>query len=165
MLMFDGPFQVLFYAPLFRGFWRSVWSWGCVLSKSLIKHNDFRILFKGGPCPKKYPNFDFWFSPLRGPGGTLGALRVRRIIKLNKTKSDRRPILGGSLFKKIVKFQNFGGPPASPAFRSHFLGPWAKIKILLPTFCLPCWPDSDKVPHNLTAPLPLEEIDLAETPF
>ena len=39
--------------------------------------------FAGGPFYEKYPNFDFWFSPLPGPQGTRGALGVRQIKKLH----------------------------------------------------------------------------------
>ena len=28
--------------------------------------------FVGGPCYKKYPNFDFWLSPLGTPGNPWG---------------------------------------------------------------------------------------------
>ena len=99
--------------PFFEEFVGPVGPQGCVLSKSWIKPNVHRILFKG-VSSKNYPNYDVWFSPLPGPWGTRGALGVPQIKKWHKSKSDRQN-------SKILV-----APLASPAFWPRFLGPWAK---------------------------------------
>ena len=111
----------------------------------------------------------FDFHPSRdppGPQGTRGALGVRWIKKLHKTENDWRPILAGVPFIKNVEIPKFllapwPAPPSGPVFSGR--GP--KIKIPLPTFCLPRCPDSEKVQHDPPAPKPPEEIDLVETRF
>ena len=65
--------------------------------------------FAGGPFYEKYPNFYFWFSPLPGPQGTRGALGVRQIKKLQKTKSDRHPILAGAPFWGFCRARRASG--------------------------------------------------------
>ena len=125
--------------------------------------------FVGGPIYKNYPilTFDFHLSRDHpGPRGTRGALGVRRIKKLHKTESDRRPILAGVPFIKNVEIPKFlSAPRPAPPSGLVFSGRGPKIKIPLPTFCLPRCPDSEKVRHDPPAPKPPEEIDLAETRF
>ena len=130
MLMFEGHLQVLFNgippnsqvlfsesgnAPLFWGFW--------------IIQDVLRIWFCGGPFHKKYPNFDFWLSSSRDPGvplEPLGCIGSKSCIK--QTVTGARFYGGGVPFIKMLKFQNFYWPPASPAFRPRFLEPWAKYQ-------------------------------------
>ena len=123
--------------------------------------------FVGVPSIKNNPILTFDFHPPPpGPGGTRGALRMRRIKKLHKTENDWRPILAGVPFIKNVEIPKFlsaprPAPPSGPVFSGH--GP--KIKLPLPTFCSPRRPDSEKVRHDPPAPKPPEEIDLAEMGF
>ena len=125
--------------------------------------------FVGVPSIKNNPilTFDFhpsWDPP--GPRGTRGALGVRRIKKLHKTKSDQRLILGGVLFIRNVEIPKFWSPPRqAPPSGPVFSGRGPKIKIPLPTFFLPCCPNAEKVQHDPPAPKPWEEIDLAENPL
>ena len=66
----------------------------------------------------------------------------------------------------MSKFQNFGRPPrAARPSGPVFFGRGPKLKILLPMFCLPPCPNSEKVRHSPPALNPPEEIDLAETHF
>ena len=66
----------------------------------------------------------------------------------------------------MSKFQNFGRPPrAARPSGPVFSGRGPKLKILLPMFCLPPCPNSEKVRHSPPALNPPEEIDLAETHF
>ena len=62
----------------------------------------------------------------------------------------------------MLKFQKKIRPPGQPRLPPGFLRPGLKIKILLPTFCLPRCPNSKKVGHDPPASKPPEEIDLAE---
>ena len=86
--------------------------------------------FRGGPFYKKYPNFDSWFSPLLGPGGTLGPSGVLdQKVALNKKRPA--PDLRGSHFKKMLKFQNFcwlAGQPSLPAPFSRAVGWKSKLR-------------------------------------
>ena len=106
-------------------------SLGAALNQKVEKNNMFlEFAFVWGPFYKNTPILNLIFTPL-GPRGTTGALRVCRIKKLHKTKSDRRLILGGVPFNENVEIQKFWlppqpAPPASPAFQPCFLGQWAK---------------------------------------
>ena len=135
--------------PFFEDLGGPVAPQGFIKSKSLIIQNILWIWFCGGPFCKKYPNFDFWFSPLLGPLG------VRRIKKLHKTESDRRPILGGPFYKKYQNSKILVGPPASPALLLRFLRPRPKTQKSAPNvlFALlsgfrkgPTWPPCPKTP-------------------
>ena len=87
------------------------------------------MILWGVPSIKNNQILTFDFHPSRdlpGPRGTRGALGVRRIKKLHKTESDRRPILAGVPFIKNVEIPKFLSAPAGPAFRPRFLRPWAK---------------------------------------
>ena len=81
--------------------------------------------FRGVPYIKIQ---QFWFLIFATAGmvGTLGALGVHQ---MNKSciiaKSTGARFQEGLFNQKFLKFQNFG-PPASPAFRPHFLRPWAE---------------------------------------
>ena len=116
------------------------------------------MILWGVPSLKNNQILTFDFHPSRdppGPRGTRGARGVRRIKNLHKTKSDRRPILAGVPFIKNVEIPKFWSasrpaPPSGPVFSG--CGP--KLKIPLPTFCLPCCPDSEKVQHDPPAPNP-----------
>ena len=121
--------------------------------------------FVGVPSITNTPILTFDFHPL-GFWGTPGALGVRPIKKLNKTKSNRHPILGGVPFIKKVKILQFWSAPwPAPPSGLIFSCCGPKLKIPLPTFCSPRGPDSEKVQHDPPAPKPPEEIYLAETPF
>ena len=105
--------------------------------------------FVGVPSIKNNQILTFDFHPSQdppGPRGTRGALRVRRIKKLHKRESDRRPILAGVPFIKNVAIPKFlSAPRPALPFGLVFSGRGPKIEIPLPTFCSPRCPDSEKV--------------------
>ena len=71
--------------PFFKDVDGPVGPRGCVQSKSWIKQNVLRIWFCGGPFYKNTPILTYDFHP-PGHWGTPGALWVRRIKKLHKTR-------------------------------------------------------------------------------
>ena len=89
---------------------------------------------------KKYPNFDFCFSPLPGLWGILGDLGVRRIKNMHKTKSDQHLILGrGPFYTEFIL--NFGCCPDQPRLPAPFSPAVGQIS----KFCLICCFNSEKV--------------------
>ena len=92
-------------------------------ARSWIKQKVLRIwLGGGGTFHKKYPNFDFWFSP-----------GVHRNKKLHKTKCNQGLILEGVLFinknwnsKSLVA--PLAGRPSLPALFSLAVGQKSKFR-------------------------------------
>ena len=119
----------------------------------------------GGSLPKKYPILTFDFLPSQGPGVPVGPSGWSRIKESNKTRIDPCPILAGVPFTKNVEIPKFWSPLSAPPSGPLFSGHGPKLKILVPTFCSPRCPNSEKVQHNPPAPKPREEIYLAETRF